>query len=308
MAERMKILIAYDGSECADAALADLKRAGLPAEVEATVLAVDEQWLPAPTTYWLVETARGTTHPVSEEVTAMAERAAACVKELFPSWEVRAEAHGGSPASIILAAAEQWGIDLIVVGSHGRTGLARLLLGSVSQKILHQAPCSVRVARAHDVPVDAPIGIIVGVDGSDGAEAAAREVASRPWPAGTRALLLSVMPEIPSVASNRIIGPISKWLEEERARVVGVGGRLEAELREAGCEVSLLVRDGDPRGVLLEEAKRMGVDCIFVGATGMSALDRLLLGSVSGAVTARAECSVEVVRKPASEQQKQQTD
>lgn len=296
MTDKMRILIAYDGSDCADAALADLTRAGLPAEAEAIVLAVDEQWLPAPTSYWMVETARETTHPVSEEVEAMAQRAAGCLQELFPSWQVSSEAHGGSPASLILAAGEQRQTDLIVVGSHGRTGIIELLLGSVSQKVLYQAPCSVRVARGRDVPKDAPIRFIVGVDGSESAEAAAREAARRVWPDGTQALLLSVLPQIPSLTSGRVIAPIAQWIKEERARVVGIAERLEAEMRAVGCKVSAIVRDGDPRGTLLEEAKQFGADCIFVGATGTSAIDRFLLGSVSGGVAARAACSVEIVR------------
>lgn len=54
----------------------------------------------------------------------------------------------GSAAEVILAEAERWPADLIVVGSHGRTGLKRLLLGSVAQKVVAHAPCPVEVVRA----------------------------------------------------------------------------------------------------------------------------------------------------------------
>ncbi|MBK9709453.1 MAG: universal stress protein [Acidobacteria bacterium] len=57
-----------------------------------------------------------------------------------------------------------------------------------------------------------------------------------------------------------------------------------------------MILEGDPKSVLLDEAEKWGADCIFVGAAGMSAIDRLLLGSISAAVATRAECSVEVVR------------
>ena len=53
------------------------------------------------------------------------------------------------------------------------------------------------------------------------------------------------------------------------------------------------------KSLLLEEAERWGADCIFVGARGLNRLERLLLGSVSTAVAARARCSVEVVRPAA---------
>jgi nucleotide-binding universal stress UspA family protein len=296
MTAKMKILIAYDGSDCADAALTDLQRAGLPSDVEAIVLSVDEQWLPVPTSYWLMRTSHASTHPVSEEVREMAKRAAACLQELFPAWEVCAESHSGSPASVILAAAEEWKSDLLVIGSHGRTGIVKLVLGSVSQKVLHHSPYAVRVARGRAVPLEAPLKIIVGVDGSAGAEAAAHAVAKRTWPAGTEVLLLSAVPPIPAVTSSHMVMPLSQWFEEERARVQGVAEKLKEELRATGLSVNTLLREGEAKSILLEEADRLGADCLFVGAAGMSTIDRFLLGSVSGAVAARADCSVEVVR------------
>jgi nucleotide-binding universal stress UspA family protein len=62
--------------------------------------------------------------------------------------------------------------------------------------------------------------------------------------------------------------------------------------------VSSAVETGDPKRVLLKHAEEFGADCIFTGATGFSSrLERLVLGSVSSAVAARAQCSVEVVRE-----------
>lgn len=296
MTNKMKLLIAYDGSDCADAALTNLQRAGLPPEAEAIVLSVDEQWLPVPTSYWMMRTSHASTHPVSEEVREMAERAATCIREIFPAWEVRTEAQGGSPASVILAGAQEWRPDLLIVGSHGRTGVARFFLGSTSQKMLHHAPCSVRVARGRALPEDAPIRIIVGVDGSAGAEEAVHAVAKRHWPAGTEALLLSVSLPLPDDTTSRTGSSVAEWLKTERARVLISAGSLESELRAAGLNVSSVIKEGDPKTVFLEEAALHGTDSIFVGASGTSALDRFLLGSVSGALAARASCSVEVIR------------
>jgi nucleotide-binding universal stress UspA family protein len=56
------------------------------------------------------------------------------------------------------------------------------------------------------------------------------------------------------------------------------------------------MKEGDPKHVLLDEAEQWGADCLFVGARGLSRIERFLLGSVSAAVAARAQCSVEVVR------------
>jgi nucleotide-binding universal stress UspA family protein len=60
------------------------------------------------------------------------------------------------------------------------------------------------------------------------------------------------------------------------------------------------LKKGDPKQILIEEAESWQADSIFVGAKGMRGIERLLLGSVSAAVAARAHCSVEVVRPKGS--------
>jgi nucleotide-binding universal stress UspA family protein len=67
-------------------------------------------------------------------------------------------------------------------------------------------------------------------------------------------------------------------------------------LRSQGLTVASVMKEGDPKHVLLDEAGQWEADCIFVGARGLSRVERFLLGSVSAAVAARAHCSVEVVR------------
>ena len=57
----------------------------------------------------------------------------------------------GDPRTEIVEEAKEWGADLIVVGSHGRTGIAHWLLGSVAAHVVRHAPCSVEVARSHPV-------------------------------------------------------------------------------------------------------------------------------------------------------------
>src|SRR5262245_4865505 len=66
------------------------------------------------------------------------------VKSLFPEWEARAEYLTGLPADALVEQATSWNADLIVVGSQGRSALGRLFLGSVSRRVVTEAPCSVR--------------------------------------------------------------------------------------------------------------------------------------------------------------------
>jgi nucleotide-binding universal stress UspA family protein len=68
------------------------------------------------------------------------------------------------------------------------------------------------------------------------------------------------------------------------------------KIRAAGLHAEVLIRRGHPADQILDEAHTWAADCIFVGAKGTRGVERLLLGSVSSAVAARAHCSVEVVR------------
>ena len=301
MNPRMKILIAYDGSSCADAALEDLRRAGLPREAEAIVLSVAEHWLPPPppSSYEILEPHLShRPHSGEEEALAMSRRAGAYIQSAFPAWEVRAEAASGSPARRVIEKAEQWKPDLIVIGSHGHTALARLILGSVSQKVVTEAPCSVRVARGCTDSGERPARIIIGVDGSLQAGAAVEAVVAREWITGSEARVVTVTDPIKSttVVHPELMQQVEKTNKALLIRVQNMTEAAAAKLRAAGLAVSIAVTEGDPRQVLIAEAEGWDADCIFVGAGGLSRLERLWLGSVSMAVVARAHCSVEIVR------------
>lgn len=298
MKDKMKILIAYDGSECADAALADLKRAGLPKKVEAHVLSVFAEWMPVPASYGMVET--GFTKYVEEwekGALAMAQRARTVLKSSFPDWEVHAEAATGSPAGLILDKAEELKSDLIVVGSHGRTALGRLFLGSVSQKVLHAARGTVRIARGRAEEAEEPIRLIVGVDASKGAEAAVKAVAARHWPNGSEARIVNGLPVLPAVGAEYAAAALLEWIADEKARVGEAVEKAIGRLKGAGLTVSKAMKQEGARQLLINEAETWRADCIFVGAQGRGVVERFLIGSVSSFVAAHAHCSVEVVRE-----------
>ena len=312
----MKILIAYDGSECADAALDDLNQAGLPPKAEAHILSVAEVWLPLPppSSFEILEQARQAKSPAelqhsfakgcraAKEALALAERAKDRVVTKFPDWTVTANSSCGSPAWELVAKADEWKPDLIVVGSHGRTALGRFVLGSVSQRVLTEARSSVRVSRGRVDEPNSPVRIIVGTDGSPASEEALRSVAARMWPPRSEVRIVLVDDPLAPEILGKLIPPLGETIEEdrreERAWVEKISKRSMDILREAGVKVTCVVREGDPKRELCKAAEEWGADCIFVGSAGFSnRLERFVLGSVSAAVAARAHCSVEVVRK-----------
>ena len=312
----MKILIGYDGSECADAALDDLTQAGLPAVGEVHILSVAEVWLPPPppSSYEIIEEARNAESPAdlqrdfskhcaaAKEALALAERARDRVQTLFPNWKVSADSSCGSAAWELVANADDWNPDLILVGSHGRTALGRFVLGSVSQRVLTEARCSVRIARGRVEEPNSPVRIIVGTDGSPASEEALRAVGARNWPAGSEVKVVMVDDPLAPELLGKIIPPLGRMLEEdrqeERAWVEKISAQSIDILRSAGMKVTCAVREGDPKRELPKAAEEWGANCIFVGSAGFSnRLERFVLGSISAAVAARAHCSVEVVRK-----------
>ena len=311
----MKILIAYDGSESADKGIDDLSRAGLPVEADALVVSVAEVWLPPPggqfdDTFPLqipagLKRARAHAAEIVKEAQELAKRGSKRVKQIFPGWRVNHEATNGSPAHELLNLAREWKPDLIVVGSHGRTALGRFVLGSVSQKVLTEAETSVRIARPTSGTGASAIRIVVGVDGSEGAAAAVRAVASRDWTPGSEVRVVVAEDSLTANSVYRWLPPVNEFIDEvnkaEHTQAEAIAAqavdKLHAELGNSSVTVSAAIVVGDPKQVLVQHAEEFGADCIFTGATGFSTpIERFLVGSVSAAVAARAHCSVEVVR------------
>jgi nucleotide-binding universal stress UspA family protein len=314
----MKVLIAYDGSSCAESAIDDLARAGLPETGEAEVMAVAEVWLPPPdvidaeaeedsddeASAYLEEITdryRERGEKAVAEADMFARHARLRVQNALPDWHVGATTTYGSPAWEILTKADTFRPDLIVVGSHGQSALSRFILGSISQKVLTEARCSVRIARGRIEVEPAPQRIVIGFDGSKGAKAAVDAVALRNWPDGTEVRLITVSDPVVPSAIGRFLPPIvnaideinvseHKWLEKR-------AGNALKTLSRAGLKADVRVLPGNPKNVIMDEAEHWSADCIFVGANAWgSHLERFLVGSTSAAIAARAHCSVEIVR------------
>src|SRR5687768_5046200 len=201
----MKLLIAYDGSESADTAIEGLRRAGLPSKnVEALVVSVAEVWLPLPAQNEVLDDtfplqiphglkhARERAANMIADAEEVAQRGRKRLQQALPEWTVTNEVRNGSPAFELLNHAEEYQPQLIVVGSHGRNALGRFVLGSVSQKVLTEAVCSVRIARGRVDEPNSPVRIIVGTNGSPASELALRAVAARKWPARSEVMVVLV--------------------------------------------------------------------------------------------------------------------
>jgi nucleotide-binding universal stress UspA family protein len=143
----MKLLIAVDDSKWSQAAVDFVKLMTWPSPTEIVVLAANppfaEQYAGFPDAIPFF--APGLVAEAQQRSAATAERYAQQLRETCE--RVRAEAVTDDPRSAIVAAAMREAADLIVVGSHGRSGLQRLLLGSVSHYVVNHAPCNVLVVK-----------------------------------------------------------------------------------------------------------------------------------------------------------------
>lgn len=318
----MRILVAFDGSESSLAAIDDLARAGLPSSGTALVLSVLDAWLPPagdradealPSMKELRESVDSSVEMCRESAQTGADR----LSKLLPGWSITADACADTPAWAIIRRAEglEGGVagqaaDLVVLGSRGHGAVKRALLGSVAQKVMHNLRRPLRICREPKPDRTGGIRIVVGVDGSEHAAEAVRTVASRSWPVGTEVLVAAFAQGVAGIEHSNVIGPTgSVWTVDPAARAdTGPGGSWAsntaanaASIIRAQCPsaaVSTVVRLGNPNYGLIDEAATWGehgADCIFVGASGVRGIERLLLGSVSTHVALNASCCVEIV-------------
>jgi nucleotide-binding universal stress UspA family protein len=290
----MRLIIGYDGSNCAEAALDDLRRSGLPEVAEIMLIMVTETWMAPLAGISGVEPVTESITPQTSEQREQQERAAARLRGDFPGWRIEEVIEAGSPAATILDRAEEWKADMIVVGSHGLTGIQRFFIGSVSQRIATEAHCSVRIARGRlEETEELPVRIVIAVDGSIDSDMAVYVVANRHWPAGSEVRLVTSLGPFPP-------GHAATTLTEERAAIERLHALAGARLRagSAGIEaVSTVISFEDPKHAVVHEAESWGADSIFIGSRSKGRLGRFMLGSVSTAIATRAHCSVEIVRR-----------
>ncbi len=201
----------------------------------------------------------------------------------------------GNPVEAIVGLRREIGADMLVVGTHGRRGMARVLLGSVAESLYKKVPCPVAVASRFEQVAEGIGPLLVPTDFSEGATTAARAAAFLARKLAVRMVLLHVLPEAHPPKGER--DPEAMRREAQKLR-----RDAEMRLRSLGESLGLtpehvgisLVTGVDAHGIA-NMAKEMNAGCIVMGTRGMSGLPRVLLGNVTDEVLRHASCPVLVV-------------
>jgi nucleotide-binding universal stress UspA family protein len=143
----MKILLAIDSSEYSAAAIKEVAKRPWPARSTVRVLSVVEPYpaIAVEPSYGGSDILETLDREMKRRATNLTEKTVNRLKS--KDLKVEARVRTGDPSSEIVDEAREWSADLIVLGSHGYTGIKRLFLGSVALSVVGHAPCSVEVVR-----------------------------------------------------------------------------------------------------------------------------------------------------------------
>jgi nucleotide-binding universal stress UspA family protein len=206
------------------------------------------------------------------------------------------------PETAICAVAEEKKMDVIAMGTHGRRALSRMMLGSVAESVMRQAPCAVLTVREGDVPEDIAVQkILTPVDLSEYSVPLLREAADVANTFGATLDVLHVVEPLPFpvplvggfTLNDLAVEPTQRAEEQvndclKRAGVSSPPARMHLE-------------EGHAAMTILDAAGDLEADLICIASHGLSGMTRMLVGSVTARVVRRASCPVLTLRVEAEE-------
>lgn len=285
-----KILLSTDGSEFSEGAVREAIRLAKKCSSALTALSV-------------IET-NSELEAIAPQVTEKAEKAARANLEAV---QARAKKEGVDCAIVIHAGEDSYeyivdeatksNSTMIVMGRRGRSGLKRLMMGSVTTRVIGHAPCNVLV-----VPKAAQLefrNILVATDGSKHSAAAASEAIGLAKQNNSALTVISVVP-------SELVTPVDidftvnqrEFIAEKEMQEAEKNAKVVKEAAEKeGVFVKAFVLSGKPADAIIETAKEKRADLIVLGSHGRTGLEKLLMGSVAERVIVLAACPVLVVKK-----------
>jgi len=289
----MRIVLATDGSEDASTATAWLGRFPVPAKSHLLVVSAAN----IPPSALDLPTVREFNASLREAARQTAETARTALAHRFAMTDVQVPE--GDAREAILRVAEEWPADLVVLGARGLGAVAGFLMGSVSLGVARHAHCSVLVVKGG---ADAIRGVLVALDGSAHAAAAAAFLARLPLDPTIVVRLVGVVqpPYYPSTtpkfASGMVQEAIAQIVRERSTALEPALAKAAATFAGVVKNVEQRVLVGHPVDALTGAAATPDIGLVVVGARGLGALQRLVLGSVSEGVLQHIDRPVLIVK------------
>ncbi len=200
----------------------------------------------------------------------------------------------GEPPDTIAEIAQAKNADLIAIGTHGRKGLKKLLMGSVTSGLIVNAPCDVLVVKK---PCTGCKGmyesILVPFDGSECSQRALKQACGIASVDGGSVTVLYVIPRYEEMIGFFRSNSIKNSLMNEALKITEKAGGLASE---NGIRARTLIEDGDVSTKITEIAVKEGNDLIVMGSYGWSGIDKAVIGSNTERVIMHANCPILVVR------------
>ena len=207
--------------------------------------------------------------------------------------EVETTVVTGSPAESILGYVGDSDVDLVVMGTHGRSGLRRYLTGSVTELVVRRSPVPVLTMRATDASAaGGGYGdVLVPTDGSERAAAAVTHALAVADTFGSTVHAVSVV-NVGDIATGAEVDMPPELLDELKSTAVAATEAVASEAEAAGAEAVTEVLTGRPKQELLEYIADHDVDLVCMGTHGRTGLDRVLLGSTAEGLVRHADIPV----------------
>ncbi len=235
------------------------------------------------------------------ELMAAMQKAAANVPALIPTDFLIRQAPDADAA--ILDQVAERAADLLVLGTHGRSGFKRLVLGSVAERLLRKSPCPTLIVppRAPDIPAATPVQfrqIVCAIDFSEPSRLAAAQAILLTRQTGAHLTLLHVIGTPPELDADTTASDFN--VDHVRAAAEAQALRCLRELVPRDVHmtgtIGTAVEEGEPYRWILQRATDVHADLIVMGVRGRNATDLTVFGSTANHVVREATCPVLIVR------------
>jgi nucleotide-binding universal stress UspA family protein len=227
------------------------------------------------------------------------------VRAALPPTDVRVETVSelGAPADAIVNYVAAHGVDLIVMSSHGHTGVRRWIHGSVAERVLHEAPCAtIIICAANTVDFLQYKRLMVPLDGSALAEQALAPASALAEALCTELYLLRVTSPahvpLETMAMQQVFNEIEHQERNEAERYLQ---QQYQKLPNKHLFFDVLVARRSVADTIIDYVQSRQIDLIVMSTHGRTGLDRVMFGSVTEKVLRGACCATLVIRRPASD-------